>query len=122
MRHDTDFAFEKLASQHGFVVAYPDAVQAAWNDCRTKNSTLACAHKVDDVAFLRGVIRASVMHYGSDPGRVFLFGFSGGAHMAYRMAWEAPQDITAVAAIGGNLPPADGVSCRSNGKTPRGVC
>lgn len=119
MRHDTDFAFEKLANQHGFVVAYPDAVQTAWNDCRTKNLTFARAQKVDDVSFLRDVIRTAVAHYGSDPARVFLFGFSGGAHMAYRMAWEAPEDVAAVAAVGGNLPPADGVSCRSSGKTPR---
>ncbi len=119
MRHDSAFAFEELANQHGFVVAYPDAVMNAWNDCRTKNETLARAQNVDDVAFLRAVIRSAVAQYGSDPGRVFLFGFSGGAHMGYRMAWEAAQDIAAVAAVGGNLPPADGISCRSNGKTPR---
>ncbi len=117
MRHETGFGFEKLASQYGFVVVYPDALMAAWNDCRKHNSSRP--QNVDDVGFLREVIRVAVAQYGSDPGRVFLFGFSGGAHMAYRMAWEAPQDIAAVASVGGNLPPPDAVTCMSNDKTPR---
>lgn len=115
MRHDTDFGFERLADQHGFVVLYPDALMSSWNDCRQPNS----GRKLDDVGFLRQAIRSAVAEYGSDPANVFLFGFSGGAHMAYRMAWEAPQDIAAIAAVAGNLPPPNALTCVAAGKTPR---
>lgn len=115
MRHETDFGFERLADQHGFVVLYPDALMSSWNDCRQPNS----GRKLDDVGFLRQAIRSAVAEYGSDPTNVFLFGFSGGAHMAYRMAWEAPQDIAAIAAVAGNLPPPKALTCVAAGKTPR---
>lgn len=115
MRHETEFGFEKLADQHGFVVLYPDALMSSWNDCRVPNS----GRKLDDVGFLRQAIRAAVAEYGSDPANVFLFGFSGGAHMAYRMAWEAPQDIAAITAVAGNLPPSSALTCVATGKTPR---
>ncbi|MBI5276063.1 MAG: hypothetical protein HY854_06330 [Burkholderiales bacterium] len=121
MRHETGFGFEKLSEEHGFVVAYPDAYMLAWNDCRRLNRTLAREHGVDDVAFLREVIRATVASHGSDSSRVFLFGFSGGGHMAYRMAWEAPRDIAALAAVAANLPPPDALTCTSTGPTPRVV-
>lgn len=119
MRHETDFGFEKLADQQGFVVAYPDGVMSSWNDCRKLNAAPARVRNVDDVGFLRQVIGAAVADHGSDPAKVFLFGFSGGAHMAYRMAWEAPKDVAAIAAVAGNLPPPNALACESNGKTPR---
>lgn len=119
MRQDTDYGFEKLANQHGFVVVYPDGVRSAWNDCRKYNRASARIMNIDDVGFLREVIRAEVAHNGTDPAKIFLFGFSGGAHMAYRMAWEAPQEIAAIATVGGNLPPPEALTCMSNGKTPR---
>lgn len=121
MRRETGFGFEKLANQHGFVVAYPDGFLLSWNDCRKHNQSPARAWNFDDVGFLRQLIRAAVAEHGSDPARVFLFGFSGGAHMAYRMAWEAPLDIAAIAAVGGNLPMPDALTCGPNGKTPRVV-
>lgn len=121
MRYETDRGFEKLADEQGFIVAYPDARHLAWNDCRKLNNTLARIYNTDDVAFIRTVIAAAVADHGSDPAKVFLFGFSGGGHMAYRMAWEAPGEIAAIATVAANLPPRDAVTCASNAPMPRAL-
>lgn len=119
MRYATERGFEKLADEQGFVVAYPDASELAWNDCRKLNNTLARVRNIDDVAFLRSVIAGAAADHGSDRAKVYLFGFSGGGHMAYRMASEAPAEIAAIATVAANLPPPDAVSCAPSTPTPR---
>src|SRR5262245_35742560 len=34
LRRATGYAFDRLADEHGFIVAYPDAYKGRWNDCR----------------------------------------------------------------------------------------
>jgi polyhydroxybutyrate depolymerase len=43
-------------------------------------------------------------------------GYSQGGGMAYRLALELPDEITAIAAIGDNLPTEDKSDCRASGK------
>lgn len=118
MREETAYGFERLADEDGFIVAYPDALKLAWNDCRKHNTAPARAENIDDVGLLREVIRAAVADHGVDRTKVFVFGFLGGGHLAYRMAWEAPTEIAGVATVGANLPPPEAVTCASGGKTP----
>jgi polyhydroxybutyrate depolymerase len=42
----------------------------------------------------------------------FAFGFSGGAHLALRLALETPDLLTAITAVGANLPAPSGNDCR----------
>lgn len=114
MRRATGHGFERLADREGFVIAYPDAVQGAWNDCRRDFPYKSA--QVDDVAFLRGIIRAAATQFGSDARKVFVFGFSNGGHMAMRMGWEAPEEVAAIAAVGASLPPPEAVTCSRSGK------
>ena len=58
MRADTEFVFDRLADKHGFVVAYPDALMQAWNDCRKELAAPARQQNDDDVSFLRRLIAA----------------------------------------------------------------
>jgi polyhydroxybutyrate depolymerase len=71
---------------------------------------------VDDVGFLRALIKDAVAQYGVDASKVYLYGFSNGGAMAMRMAWEASQEISAIAVIGMNMPAP--VTCETNVKTP----
>lgn len=119
MRRATGWIFEALADRHGFAVAYPDAHQGSWHDCRKDVSSSARFTNVDDVGFLRALIRSFASELKIDPRKVYLFGFSGGGHMAYRMAFEAPSEIAAVAAVAANLPPPESLSCANDGTTPR---
>ena len=109
MRDATGERFDRLAEQEGFLVAYPDAVGGNWYDCRASS---AWRRDVDDVGFLRAIVQSAVTELAVDPARVYLFGYSGGGHMAMRYAWEAPDGVGGIAAVAANLPTAESLDCR----------
>jgi polyhydroxybutyrate depolymerase len=119
MRGGPASAFEHLADQEGFVIAYPEGFNMSWHDCRKETVSPARAAKVDDVAFLRAVARDAVGQFGIDAAKLYLFGFSAGGHMAYRLAWEAPGEVAAIAAVGANLPPPEMLDCVQPARLPR---
>jgi polyhydroxybutyrate depolymerase len=118
-RGDTEFGFDRLADQHGFVVAYPNAVVSFWNDCRKELVVPARQQNFDDVGFLRALIAKTLADHKGDPSRVYAFGFSGGGHMALRLAWEAPEEIAAVAIAGASLTVKEALDCPVRGSPRR---
>jgi polyhydroxybutyrate depolymerase len=115
MRERIRGSLEPLAEERGFLVAYPDGYRGNWNDCRARAPFPAKREGVDDVAFVRGLIRQLVRERHVDPSRVFALGFSNGGYMAYRLALEVPADVAAVAAIGASLPVEAEMDCRTSG-------
>lgn len=98
---------EALAKKHGFVVAVPSGMrnhegQWYWN------ATPACCDfdgaKPDDVGYLMGIIDELVKKGVADPKRVYLAGFSNGGFMAYRLACEHADKISAIVSVGGGAP------------------
>ncbi|WP_346293012.1 PHB depolymerase family esterase [Sphaerothrix gracilis] len=116
MRVYTGYEFERLADQHGFIVVYPDGYEQHWNDCRKSGPYAANTLNVDDLGFVRALIRRFATEYGADTSSVFAVGFSNGGHMAYRLALEMPRSVHAVAAIGANLPTLDNLDCTPSGE------
>jgi methanethiol S-methyltransferase len=107
---------ERAARQRGWVVAYPEALGGAWNDCRGASRAPA-PRDVDDVDFLRHVIAWLVEHRGVDPTRVFLLGYSGGGHMAFRVALESPDLARGIAVFAANLPVKQTLACGTRAGT-----
>ena len=71
------------------------------------------------MTFIRTLIaRMKAEHSVSDK-RVYVFGYSNGGHMAFRLAIEAPDEIAAVAAVAASLPTSDASSCPQQGRTSR---
>ena len=114
-RWHTGYDFDRLADKHGFVVAYPDGFERHWDDCRAAATYTARRDHVDDVAFIHALIQRLHQTVGITDGVVFAVGHSNGAQMAYRLALELPDEITAVAAISAGLPAADNLDCRPRG-------
>lgn len=121
MRSDTAWAFEQIADREGAVVVYPDGFEGYWNDCRSAGNFAAKRLGIDDVAFLRAVIA----RLRGDPAfgsrqiaadEVFATGLSNGGHMALRLALEAPDLVTGVAAIAASLPADSNSDCTPTGK------
>jgi polyhydroxybutyrate depolymerase len=54
-----------------------------------------------------------------DDKQVYVFGYSNGGHMAFRLAMEAPEAIAAVTAVAASLPTPDASSCPQHGRTSR---
>ena len=107
---------EEEADRLGFVVVYPDGVDRTWNGCRRSAPYHANREDVDDVRFLRSIVNRLVDSHGVDASRVWAFGFSNGGHLALRLALEAPDDFSAVAAIAASLPNEEEMDCAPAGR------
>lgn len=93
------YGWDAQADAGGFVVAYPDGIDRAWNAggcCGNPART-----GVDDVGFLTRMIDELVRTVSIDRDRVYLTGMSNGAMMAYSMACRT--SIAAVGAVAGTL-------------------
>lgn len=111
IRIETGYAFERLADQHGFAVAYPDSSSFDWNDCSKVGDFTVNGREVDDVLFLTRLADKLVGEIGIGPGRVFATGVSAGGFMSIRLALEAPSRFRAVAAVSANVPAPENFKC-----------
>jgi polyhydroxybutyrate depolymerase len=89
------------AAAAGFVVAYAEGYQGSWNagDCCGPAKRLG----LDDVSFAGAVIDDAQQAFGTDPRRTFVAGFSNGGKLAYRLACELADRVTAIAVVGTGL-------------------
>ncbi len=81
-----------VGEAQGFIVVQPDGTGdiAAWNageDCCGD----ASANGVDDVGFLREIVRLVAEEACVDEDRVYSTGMSNGGYMSHRLACEAPD-------------------------------
>jgi polyhydroxybutyrate depolymerase len=94
--------FDPLADGTDVVLAYPDAIDGAWNDERV-DATSSTAHQshIDDVAFLDHIIDDAVAADRVDPNRVAVVGFSNGGMMAAYYACVRADRVRAIAVVAG---------------------
>lgn len=81
------------------ILVYPAGVGASWNagGCCPPADGLG----VDDVGFMKALVQDVVSSQpDAAPGEVFGAGYSNGARMVYRIACEAPDLFTGLAAVG----------------------
>jgi polyhydroxybutyrate depolymerase len=112
---DRETNWSKLAARKGFALAVPEAMPPnpaappsfltnppRWDDGSPPLLDLATSGpQPDDVEFLTSLI-ASAVNRGADSRRVFVTGFSNGAGMAFRLAAERADRITAIAPVAGH--------------------
>jgi polyhydroxybutyrate depolymerase len=108
-------AFLRLADspEKGFFLLAPDGTTDEQGKQFWNASDACCGHPsdVDDVAYLGGVIDAVKADWPVDPSRVYIVGHSNGDFMAYRLACERADVITAIAGIAGGAYTVDGSNC-----------
>lgn len=121
IRAGTGYEFDVLADRHGFAVVYPDGYEHNWNDCRRTQAYPAKRLNIDDMGFMRALIARFRSEHGIDPALVFVFGYSDGGEMAYRLAIEAPDEIAAITAVEANLPTPSDFICKSGSRTSRAM-
>lgn len=103
----TGYEFDQMADDMSFAVAYPDGYQHNWNDIRRTAPFPAKQKNINDVEFIRSVIETFRMANDVDPQKVFVFGYSNGGMMAFRLAMSEPGLLAGVATVGSNLPEPD---------------
>lgn len=95
----------------GFFVIIPDGTQNSSGYRFWNTGPLCCDFDhsgVDDTAYLRGLVEEAIEGAPIDRDRVFMFGHSNGGFMAYRMACEASDLLTAIVSLAGTDPSDDG--------------
>jgi polyhydroxybutyrate depolymerase len=92
------------SERRGFVYAYPDGSTDARGDHFWNATDACCAFynpKPDDSRYLSELISAMQGAYRIDRTRVYLIGHSNGGFMAFRMACDHADQVTAVVSING---------------------
>jgi polyhydroxybutyrate depolymerase len=90
----------QLATQRGFVVAYPQGVGNAFN---AQGACCDFSNVQDDVGFFRAIVTRTFNAGRIDPSRVFATGFSNGGSMAHTMACTSADMFAAVAPVSFSL-------------------
>jgi polyhydroxybutyrate depolymerase len=79
--------FEQVATEHGFVVAYPGSTTSPpWNSS-------------GDMTYLSSFISTVVAQQNIDPQRVYVTGFSAGGRMAYQVGCALSKQVAAIAIV-----------------------
>ena len=77
-----------LADKYGFIVVYPEGINKHWNDGRDSVRYREHDAKIDDVAFIRALVKSLQTRYKIDAGKIFAAGASNGGFMSHRLALE----------------------------------
>lgn len=105
------FKLEPEAEKRGYLYVHPDGTKDKDN-LRFWNATPVCCDfqdtKVDDVAYLSGLVAEIGTRWKVDPARVYFLGHSNGAFMSYRMACQKPGLVAGIGVLAGMMNLADG--------------
>ncbi len=95
--------FDDVADREGFIVAYPDAIAANWNDGREATGITSQFNRVDDVAFTIALIKEVSALHSVDAKRVYATGFSNGGIFVHYLAAKLPTQLSAIASVSGGI-------------------
>ena len=102
-----DSQMDGVADKYGFIVVYPAGTGKLEDRFLTFNSGdgfgYAKENNIDDVGFTRSLLDDVETLFHIDKSRVYATGFSNGAFMCYRLAFELSDRIAAFAPVSGVL-------------------
>jgi len=105
--------FNEVADREGFIVVHPDGTGVARpllnafgkGRLYTWNAGTCCGyavqHDVDDVGYIRALIKHLQQLYSIDARRIYAAGFSNGGMLSYRLACEASEIFAAIGVVSG---------------------
>jgi polyhydroxybutyrate depolymerase len=93
--------FNEVAEEYGFVIVYPNATPN-WNSCDLDDPVFPTPD-TDDVAYIKALITEIHDRYNINLDQVYATGYSNGGKMAYRLACEASEQISAIASVAGSM-------------------
>jgi polyhydroxybutyrate depolymerase len=114
---DAYYGHISKAEAEGFIAVFPNgASKFASGKLATWNAGRCCGYArdkgVDDVGFIREILKTLSQQLNVDKNRIFATGMSNGGMMAYRLACDMPETFKAIAAVAGT---DNTESCRPSG-------
>jgi polyhydroxybutyrate depolymerase len=91
-RVELRYHWDSLSDRDGFFVAYPQGVLDEWNAASDPG-------RVDDVIFLRALVRRLEQTVPIDANRVYVAGMSNGGAMTYRVGCALSDLVAAIAPV-----------------------
>ncbi|MGG9962792.1 alpha/beta hydrolase family esterase [Ferruginibacter sp. SUN106] len=107
---------ESLSASQKLLVVYPNGYLHYWNECRKYSTAVANKENINEPAFFEAMISYFHTKYNISEKKIFAAGFSGGGHMAYKLAATMPDKIKAIAAVVANMPDSASCDCVLAGK------
>jgi polyhydroxybutyrate depolymerase len=92
-------------------IVCPDGYKHYWNECRKAATTPPNLENINEEAFFSKMIAYFKSRYQTNDRNAFAIGFSGGGHMAYKLALTMPNRFKAVTAVVANLPTQSNMDC-----------
>lgn len=96
--------FNEIADREGFIVVYPNGVEAQWNDGRGETFRKSDNKEIDDVGFVSTLIDRIINDYNGDSTRIYVTGLSNGGMMTLRLGCELSSKLAAIAPVIANIP------------------
>jgi polyhydroxybutyrate depolymerase len=105
---ERDYKLTEKANEEKYIIVYPEGTQSdGILGIRTWNAGYCCDYaaknNIDDVQFISSLIDKLISSFRINPKKVYVTGMSNGAMMAYRLACEIPDKITAIAPVSGTM-------------------
>src|SRR5690349_5790909 len=113
-------AWPEVAKRGGFAVVFPDGLNHAWADARTKAGPALRGppEGTDDVAFIAKLVEKLVTNGTADPKRVYVAGVSNGGAMAMTLVCARADLFAAGASVIMNLTDEAAVTCHPSRPRP----
>ena len=108
----TGYEFNSVAiNSKNSIIVYPEGYDNNWNDCIKASPRKTKQLNIDEAVFFKTMIHKFKNGYRIDTSKVFIVGFSNGAHMVYKLAMQEPDLFKGFAAISGNIPTPENNDC-----------
>ena len=116
----TRTAWPQVAKREGFALVFPDGLNHAWADARTKAGPALRGPPAgtDDVAFIAKLVEKLVASGTADPRRVYVTGISNGGAMAMTLVCARADLFAAGASVIMNLTDEAAVTCHPSRPLP----
>ena len=105
MSNDEYYGLITKSEAAGFVIAFPNGFSRFGGLFATWNAGKCCGrardNNIDDVGFIKTVIKSVSSEANIDSHRVFAIGMSNGGMMAYRLACDAPEVFRGIMSVAG---------------------
>ena len=109
----------EIADRDGFIVVFPNGIDAQWNDGRGKTfQKKKEIENIDDVGFISSLIDYLIENYKGDSKRVYVTGLSNGGMMTFRLGCEIASKLSAIAPVIANIPEKIVHNCNPDGPLP----
>lgn len=99
------FGLNDEADKRSFIVAYPNGTSRFGHRLATWNSGGCCGYaykeNINDVGFIRSLLGTLEQKYAVDSDHVYVVGFSNGAMLAYRLAYDLPGVFAGIGSVSG---------------------